>query len=268
LPVSVVLFDLSKPLLLHLFADQFLLLFLDFQLLLLEFSLFLLLQFDLPLFIHIRLIPGIPLLQIIDKILDGFQIVFLLFEPFLLVLLLHLPPDIPIRRLLSIPLLLPDKRLIGGKIRPILIELHDPINARLGIAEALKLPVLALLLDQITPGLPLLGLDPLKDLPVDRVEAALFIIIPLKARMAEVHPDVEPECVHFDVLLAHLLLIEQDFLAVGVVPGPLVRVRQRLVRLLHQKEERFRLLVPGVFVGVVFQGQFSVALCYLGTVRI
>lgn len=184
----------------------------------------------------------------------------LLLEPLLLIFLFHLPSDVPVGRLLGIPLLLPHKRLIGVEVGPILIELQDLIDSGFGVAKPLILPLLGDLLDQVAIGLPLLILDILKHLPIDHIKPSLLIIVAFEAGMTEVHPNVKAKSMHLDVLFAHLVFIEQDFLAVGVVPGTLVRVRKGLIGLLHENEQGFGLLVPGVLVRVVFQGHFTVAL--------
>lgn len=96
------------------------------------------------------------------------------------------------------------------------------------------------------------------------IESSFVVAVSLEAAAAEVGPDVEAECVHFDILLAHLFLVEEDFLAVGVIPGTLVGIRQDLISLLHGQEELFGLVVAIVLIGMILQGQLPVALCLAG----
>lgn len=75
------------------------------------------------------------------------------------------------------------------------------------------------------------------------VETPCIILEAFKAAHREIVPDVESEAIHLDILFGHLLFVEEYLLSVGVVPGPLVGVRQYIVGLINLDESLFGALV-------------------------
>ncbi len=92
------------------------------------------------------------------------------------------------------------------------------------------------------------------------VEPSLIVPKPFVTAVAEVRPYVEAEGMGLDVLLRHVLFVEENLLTVVVVPTTLVGVRQHLVGLLYCEEQCFGFLVALVLIGVVFESHLSVVL--------
>jgi hypothetical protein len=201
--------------------------------------------------------PGIPLLD------NGYQIphsrnVFLaFFQPFFFVFFHHLSLDVSVFSLFDVVLVGPREGLERIEGLPVIIELHDILRIGSGGPEAHILLIFSLLLIVDIPvgpvvlvGLPLLLLDQLKQLPVDRVEPLWPVLEALETVLLEVGLDIKTECLHFELLCGHFMLVVEDAFTIVVVPSTLVDVRQDFERLLDLHEPLFGVVV-GVLVRVV-----------------
>lgn len=220
----IVLLDLLESLhlqfSLHFF--HFLLLFLLFLLLDLLLSLSLLF---LLLLLHDQLpVPRVPLLEERDEVFNGFDIGLLFFLPFFLVFLFHRPLHIAVGCISCVPIVSPHKCLVGREVLPVLIELNNFVQDSGRHSEALILSHLFFEVVSHGKSLGLFLFQLFEDISVDLIESSFIIFEPTEARDSEVVPDVKAESVDLQVFLAHVLLVEEDFLAVVIVPGALVGV--------------------------------------------
>lgn len=177
----------------------------------------------------------------------------------LLVFLLHFPSHPAATSLPSVPLLAPHKSFIRGEILPVFVELQHALFASGRISKSLIFAHILLKVFSSIVGLGLFRLDFFEGIAVDSKEAALAVLIALEAASGEVIPDVEAKSELVDILLAHVLLVEQQFLTVVVVPRTLIWVRKHVVGLVYL-HEAFLCTLFGVFVRVILERHLTIVL--------
>jgi hypothetical protein len=65
----------------------------------------------------------------------------------------------------------------------------------------------------------------LEDASIDGIKSGFILILEaLEALDAEKFPNIETKTILFEVLLGHVVLVEENFLSVVVVEGPLIGI--------------------------------------------
>lgn len=133
------------------------------------------------------------------KILDSFDVIFLLFLSLLFVFLLHTSFNPSILSISSIILLTPSKSFISCEIFPVIIKGKYFINISVRNTKAFIFSHFLFQIISRFKGFSFFSFDFFEYIPVNMIKGSLIIIIPFKTSDCKVLPNIETKTVLFEI---------------------------------------------------------------------
>lgn len=133
------------------------------------------------------------------KILDSFDVIFLLFLSLLFVFLLHTSFNPSILSISSIILLTPSKSFISCEIFPVIIKGKYFINISVRNTKAFIFSHFLFQIISGFKGFSFFSFDFFEYIPVNMIKGSLIIIIPFKTSDCKVLPNIETKTVLFEI---------------------------------------------------------------------